>query len=202
MVKLGKDLTYKTLNRIQGVGTWSQPLFVGLYCLAVLLSIPSTLLTIGGGWLFGMTKGAIFSFVGGMLGSIIAFFLSHNFAHSWFAKRLESYPKSKLLMHAIEEEGLKMVFLTRLSPIIPFALSNYLFGLTKISFRDYLVGTLAIIPSTLVNAYIGSLLQNIDKPIKYHPLQLLLLLIGLVSISFLIRFAHKKIESKLKTLKE
>jgi len=56
---------------------------------------------------------------------------------------------------------MKIVLLTRLSPIFPFNLLNYAYGLTKVTFRDYVLGTLGILPGTIMFIYVGSLAKNL-----------------------------------------
>ena len=65
------------------------------------------------------------------------------------------------LDNAIAEEGLKLIFLIRLSPAFPFNLLNYALGLTKVSLKDYIIGTTGIIPGTIMYVYLGSLIGDI-----------------------------------------
>lgn len=57
---------------------------------------------------------------------------------------------------AIERNGVKVMILLRLSPLVPFSGFNFIAGLTKVSLRDYLLGTVGIIPGTLAFVYIGA----------------------------------------------
>ena len=74
---------------------------------------------------------------------------------------MKSYPKF-LALDAIKKEGLKLMFLLRLSPIIPFNVLNYFMGVTGISVKDFLFGGLGMIPGTIVYVYIGTTLGNIS----------------------------------------
>jgi uncharacterized membrane protein YdjX (TVP38/TMEM64 family) len=52
--------------------------------------------------------------------------------------------------------------LYRLSPILPFNLLNYAFGLTQISLKEYILGSFGIIPGTIMYVYIGSLAGDLS----------------------------------------
>jgi uncharacterized membrane protein YdjX (TVP38/TMEM64 family) len=62
------------------------------------------------------------------------------------------------LDQTVADEAWKLVFLLRLSPLIPFNLQNYLFGVTAIPFRQYVAATfVGIIPGAALYTYIGTL---------------------------------------------
>ena len=43
-------------------------------------------------------------------------------------------PKWRAIDKSIAREGFKVVLLLRLSPLLPFALSNYIYGVTSVDF--------------------------------------------------------------------
>ncbi|MEO6865912.1 MAG: VTT domain-containing protein, partial [Gemmatimonadaceae bacterium] len=57
--------------------------------------------------------------------------------------------------------GIKLVALLRLSPVLPYTVLNYALGVTRISTRDYIVGTMFILPGTLVYTYYGTVVANL-----------------------------------------
>lgn len=70
---------------------------------------------------------------------------------------LAENPKFRALDTAIAKEGFKVILLLRLSPIFPFALSNYLYGVTSVDFFEYMMGTLiGFFPGTLAYVYGGT----------------------------------------------
>lgn len=70
---------------------------------------------------------------------------------------LDENPKFRALDTAIAKEGFKVILLLRLSPIFPFALSNYLYGVTSVDFLEYMMGTLiGFFPGTLAYVYGGT----------------------------------------------
>jgi uncharacterized membrane protein YdjX (TVP38/TMEM64 family) len=135
--------------------------FIIIYNLATLLFIPGSLLTIQGGYLFGLFLGSIYVLIAAIIGSILAFLIGRYLSRDWVFKQLEKHPRFKVIDQAVAKEGWKIVLLTRLSPIFPFNLLNYAFGVTQVSLKDYILGSLGILPGTIMYVYIGSLAGNI-----------------------------------------
>lgn len=146
-----------TLLWIQNLGATGVIVFVGIYVFATILFIPGTILTLSAGVLFGVVWGSIYVFIGATLGATLAFLIGRYLARDWISKQIESNSKFKVIDEAVAREGLKIVTLTRLSPIFPFNLLNYAFGVTQVSLKDYFLGSVGMIPGTILYVYIGSL---------------------------------------------
>ena len=101
--------------------------------------------------------------VGFVGGSLLAFWLGRNVARDWVSEKISAYPKFAAIDKAVAKEGFKIVFLTRLSPLFPFNLLNYAFGITQVSLKDYVLGSVGMIPGTILYVYIGSLLGSIAQ---------------------------------------
>jgi uncharacterized membrane protein YdjX (TVP38/TMEM64 family) len=102
--------------------------------------------------------------VAATLGATVAFLIGRYFARQWVAARLVNYPKFKAVDEAVSQEGWKIVALTRLSPVFPFNLLNYGFGLTKVGVRDYVLATWAgTLPGTILYVYLGSLARDLTR---------------------------------------
>ena len=69
---------------------------------------------------------------------------------------------TKALDHAIKNEGLKVVTLLRLCPLVPFTYFNYVMGITAVSFFDYAIGGLGMIPGTIVYVFVGTTIGSIQ----------------------------------------
>ncbi len=135
---------------------WIAPfVFVLAYIVITVAFLPASVVTLGAGATFGPVLGPIYVFIGAMLGATAAFLIGRFVARDWIAKKVEDKPFFKALDNAIAEEGLKLIFLIRLSPAFPFNLLNYALGLTKVSFKDYVIGTTGIIPGTIMYVYLG-----------------------------------------------
>lgn len=145
------------LQWVKDLGTVGAIAFVGIYILATVLLLPGSVITLGGGALYGVVAGSIYVFAGATLGATLAFLIGRYLARDWVANRLTGNAKFQAIDRAIAHEGLKIVILTRLSPIFPFNLLNYALGLTDVSLKDYLLGFIGMIPGTVMYVYFGSL---------------------------------------------
>jgi uncharacterized membrane protein YdjX (TVP38/TMEM64 family) len=68
---------------------------------------------------------------------------------------------SQTRSEAVAIDGFKIVLLTRLSPIFPFNILNYVFGVTRVALKDYILGSIGMIPATIMYVYLGSLIGDI-----------------------------------------
>jgi len=146
---------------IDGLGAIAPIVFIAAYIGITVAFLPASIVTLGAGFVFGVVKGSILVFIGAMLGASAAFLIGRFVARDWIAKKVEGSQFFNSLDNAIAEEGLKLIFLIRLSPAFPFNLLNYALGLTKVSFKDYVIGTTGIIPGTIMYVYLGSLVSDV-----------------------------------------
>lgn len=142
---------------VKGLGSIG-PVAVALaYVLSTVLFIPGSALTIGSGTLFGLKTGFLVVLVGANLGALCAFLLARTFLREKVARWAERNPKFHSLDRAIGRQGFKMVFLSRLSPVFPFTLLNYLLGLTAVRTEAYaLANLLGMLPGIFLYVYIGA----------------------------------------------
>ena len=147
----------QALQSIQDLGPLGILAFILLYLIATVAFLPGSILTLGGGVVFGVIFGSIYVFIGAVLGSTLAFLIGRYLARDWVADKIARNPKFAAIDEAVGQEGFKIVFLTRLSPVFPFNLLNYAYGVTNVSLKDYVLGGLGMIPGTIMYVYIGSL---------------------------------------------
>jgi len=142
---------------------WGIVTFVFFYIISVLLILPASWLSLLAGFLYGPYFGSIVVFLSAFIGASISFFL----AKEYFVKKIETiisrFPKTKLLEKIINKGGLKLIILTRLSPLFPFSILNYFYGLNKVSYKDFSIGLLFILPGTYLYCALGSLSNNLDE---------------------------------------
>jgi uncharacterized membrane protein YdjX (TVP38/TMEM64 family) len=178
------ELFAAMLDRIRGLGALAPVLFIMLYIVGAVLFVPGSILTIGAGVLFGVLRGSILVSIGATIGAIAAFLIGRYFARDWVRGQLEGNPKFAAIDKAVGREGWKIVLLTRLSPVFPFNLLNYGFGLTAVTLRDYALATwIGITPGTVLYVYIGSIGGNLATAGQSHrtPAQWALNLVGLAA---------------------
>jgi uncharacterized membrane protein YdjX (TVP38/TMEM64 family) len=162
------NLADRISDLIQGACNWvkhfggSAPLvFMALFNLGTLLFVPGSVLTLKGGVLFGMVWGSIYVLLAAIVGATLTFWLGRYCCRDWVYRKIQAHPRFQLIDAAIADEGWKIVLLTRLSPVFPFNLTNYAFGMTQISLKDYILGSLGILPGTVMYTYLGTIVGEL-----------------------------------------
>jgi uncharacterized membrane protein YdjX (TVP38/TMEM64 family) len=140
---------------IRALGPVAPALFVLTYAVAVVALIPASLLTIAGGAVFGLLPGVIYALIGATLGSTAAFLVGRHGAPRFVARRLAAMPRYVAIERAVSANGLRIVLLLRLSPVVPFNFLNYALGMTTISAVDFVLASIGMVPGTIVYAYGG-----------------------------------------------
>lgn len=158
-----QTLLRNALQWIDSLGTVGALAFISLYIIATVAFLPGSILTLGAGVIFGVVWGSLYVFIGATLGATAAFLVGRYLARSWIAGKIADNKKFAAIDQAVGKEGLKIVLLTRLSPIFPFNLLNYAFGITGVSLKDYFIGSVGMIPGTIMYVYIGSLAGNLAR---------------------------------------
>jgi len=159
-----QDLLRSALDWVGRLGPWGPLIFIVIYILACVLFLPGSILTLGGGVLFGVIKGSIIVSISATLGATCAFLVGRYLARDWVAKKIQPNEKFQAIDEAVAREGWKIVGLTRLSPVFPFNLLNYAYGLTRVSVRAYFFASwIGMMPGTIMYVYIGSLAGEVAK---------------------------------------
>jgi uncharacterized membrane protein YdjX (TVP38/TMEM64 family) len=138
------------------LGPWGIALFAAVYALAAILFVPGSALTIGAGVIYGVGWGFVAVSAGSTLGAAGAFLVARYLARDRVERWARANPRFAAVDEAVGREGWKIVLLTRLSPIFPFNVLNYLFGLTRVPFAAYLLASwIGMMPGTLLYVYLG-----------------------------------------------
>ncbi len=201
-----QELFRRSLEGVASLGAWGPILYIAIYILGCLIFFPGSILTLSGAALFGFIKGAILVSISATLGATCAFLVGRHLARDWVAKKIQANEKFKAIDEAVAREGWKIVVLTRLSPVFPFNLQNYAYGLTQISLRDYFFATwFGMLPGTILYVYIGSLAGEVAQVgaggKARTPAEWALLIVGLmatVAVTFYItRIARAALKKKV-----
>jgi uncharacterized membrane protein YdjX (TVP38/TMEM64 family) len=158
-----QDLLRSALKWVESLGYIGGLVFMLIYIVSTVAFIPGSVLTLGAGVLFGVVLGSIYVFVGATLGAIAAFLVGRYLARNWVSKKIEGNQEFAAIDRALAHAGFKIVLLTRLSPIFPFNLLNYAFGVTGVTFKDYALASVGMFPGTVMYVYIGSLAGDIAR---------------------------------------
>ena len=156
-----QELLRNALQWVNDLGAIAPIAFILIYIVATVAFLPGSILTLGAGVVFGIVQGSIYVFVGATIGATLAFLVGRYLARGWVSKKIAGNQKFKAIDRAVGNEGLKIVLLTRLSPIFPFNLLNYGLGVTGVSLKDYVLASVGMIPGTIMYVYIGSLAGSI-----------------------------------------
>lgn len=142
------------IDWIDDLGWLAPVLFLIIYCMATLLLLPTMVLTLAGGAIFGPILGTILNLIGATFGAAFSFLITRHLIYDWFSskrgKRLDK------LIDGVDQRGWMFVAFLRLFPIIPFNLVNYGLGITGIKFRLYIITTfIFLIPAEIIYTYCG-----------------------------------------------
>jgi uncharacterized membrane protein YdjX (TVP38/TMEM64 family) len=169
------------LDWIERLGVWGPVLYILLYVVFTVCLVPGSPMSIGAGAAFGVGLGTVLGSVAATMGATAAFLVSRYCARGWVERRIRNKPMYGAIDEAVARDGRKIVLLTRLSPVFPFTLLNYAFGLTHVSLRDYVLASwVGMLPATLMYAYFGSLTRATTVVHERSPAEWILYLLGLL----------------------
>ncbi|MEM7062775.1 MAG: TVP38/TMEM64 family protein [Cyanobacteria bacterium P01_B01_bin.77] len=164
---------------LEQAGIWGPIIYIVIYTVATVLVLPSTVLNLAGGALFGPWLGSLWTTIGALVAAIVAFGFTRTVGRELVEKRLAGYWQT--LDAEIRHGGLFYMFSIRLLPVIPYGLVNFAAGLTSISWKDYVLGTaLGTLPGVLPFVLLGSSGLTLSQTGDLLPLVIALTLIGLL----------------------
>lgn len=140
---------------VNTLGAWAPAAFVAAYMTAAVFMLPAFLLTMAAGAVFGIAKGSALVLLGATLGGICAFLLGRTILRSWVAKQVAKNATLTVVDRVIGQEGLRLMFLIRLSGAVPYVLTNYALGVTTVRLRDFAIAMIGMTPTTLAYTAFG-----------------------------------------------
>lgn len=146
---------------VEGLGPLGPIVFILGYIVAVVAFIPGSLLTLAAGAIFGLAEGTLYVFVAATMGAALAFLIARHGARAAIERRINGDERFAAIDRAVGAEGLKIVFLLRLSPVFPFNLLNYSLGLTRVRFVDYFMASVGMLPGSLLYVYTGKVAGDV-----------------------------------------
>jgi len=130
------------------------------YFLLELVAVPAIPLTLGSGYLFGVFEGTVVVSIASTLAATAAFLISRYGLRAQISRMANQFPRFVAMDSAIGKEGFKFVFLLRLSPLLPFSISNYLYGLTSVRLDSFVLGSwLGMLPGSIAYVSAGAALN-------------------------------------------
>lgn len=141
-------------NYIKSLGAYGYFMFIGLYMISAVFSLPAMVMTISAGVVFGPILGGILSLIGATLGAIAAFFSARYFFRAYLVRKFGTSPLFIKIEKGVEKNGIDFLILTRLLPVFPYNIQNYAYGLTSMSGFSYgIISFITMAPGTFLYAY-------------------------------------------------
>jgi uncharacterized membrane protein YdjX (TVP38/TMEM64 family) len=145
------------------LGAWGPVLFIVAYVVASVMLAPAFLLTFAAGAVFGLWRGTLLVYVAAALGSSAVFAIASPLADSRFLKWLRKDPRVAAVRNAVVGEGAWVMFLLRLSPVVPFVFLNYALALSGVRYRDFMAASVGMLPAIVMYVYYGKVAGDVAK---------------------------------------
>jgi uncharacterized membrane protein YdjX (TVP38/TMEM64 family) len=170
---------------ITSASPWAPIAHIVLFAIGTVAFFPGVIFSLAGGVVFGPVWGSVWNVLGATLGATLAFLAARYMLGDWVERRAGGL--AKRLIEGVNAEGWRFVALVRLVPLLPFNLSNYALGLTRIPLGQYVLASfVCMIPGTVAYTWLGhagrGALSGEASPVRYGLLALgLLAAIALLS---------------------
>jgi uncharacterized membrane protein YdjX (TVP38/TMEM64 family) len=183
---------------IPSIGAWGPVTFLFAYVVAVVALVPASALTLAAGLTFGFWAFPLV-LLAATIGAAAAFLISRHIISGRMRRLLEDLPRAKAIYHAVGSGGWKMVWLLRLSPVMPFSVMNYVLGATELGFWPYICATLVgIMPALALYVYLGALGKATIDGAAGGTLRWLLLVMGLIATGAAILYVARRARAELR----
>jgi uncharacterized membrane protein YdjX (TVP38/TMEM64 family) len=184
---------------VRGKGALGYVIFGLVYIGASLIpGGPAAIMTLAAGAVYGLVTGTILVSISSVTAAALAFLLARGAFRARVQKIAQANPTFGSLSRAIGKEGGKIVALVRLSPVFPFTIVNYLFGLTPLRFATYFFASwIAMLPGTLAYVYFGSAIGDVtgSATTLQKAIKITLAVAAVMATIFIARIAAKAIRN-------
>ena len=157
------DVIERVVLALADVGPWAPALFILAYILASVTLAPAFLLTFAAGAVFGLLRGTLLVYVGAVLGSSAVFAIAAPLARSRLLRWMDRDARVAAVRAAVVGQGTWVMFLLRLSPVVPFVLLNYALALSGVRYRDFLAASVGMLPAIVMYVYYGKVAGDVAK---------------------------------------
>jgi len=147
-------LTVENIDRLgewfSSLGIWAPVVFILLWIAACVFFLPGLPISIAGGLIFGAVWGTVWTTIGANIGAAAAFLIGRYVARGMVARQIESNASLRRIDEGVKRQGWRMLMITRLVPLFPFNIQNYVYGLTDIKFSTYVaISLVCMLPGTI-----------------------------------------------------
>lgn len=166
-----------------GLGAWAPIAFILMWIASAVFFLPGLPLTIAGGLVFGSVWGTIWTTVGANLGAVAAFVVGRFLARGMVERRMASSERLQHIDAGVRRHGWRMLLITRLVPVFPFNIQNYVYGLTDIRLSTFVLVSLpAMLPATIAYTFAAGSLRTGDLGTTFWFLGIAALLFVVLSL--------------------
>ncbi len=151
------------IARVAHLGPWGAVLFVGAYIAAALTLAPAFLLTFAAGAIYGLWRGTLLVYVAAVLGSCAVFGLASPLTRTRLLQWMDRDTRVAAVRAALVGDAVWVMFLLRLSPLVPYVLLNYALAVSGVRFRDFLIASIGMLPAIVMYVYYGKIVGDVAK---------------------------------------
>jgi uncharacterized membrane protein YdjX (TVP38/TMEM64 family) len=191
--------------RVAHMGPWGVVLFTAAYVAAAVTLAPAFVLTFAAGAIFGLWRGTLIVFFAALLGAIAVYGLAAPLAHGRIMRRFERDARVAAIRRAVVSDALWVMFLLRLSPLVPYVLLNYALALSGVRFKDFVLASVGMLPAIVMYAYYGKIVGDVAKlaagvspprGVEYWTLVGIGLVATIIATSMITRAARRAMEQQ------
>jgi uncharacterized membrane protein YdjX (TVP38/TMEM64 family) len=146
---------------VQSLGAAGPVAFIVAYGIAAVLVLPCVLLTLAAGALWGVGRGVVYVMTGAVLGAALAFLAARYLVRRFVQAYVDRHSRLAAIDRAVEAEGFRLMFLLRLSPIVPYTLLNYVLGVSRVRFGDFIGALAGMLPAVVMYVYAGKVIGDV-----------------------------------------
>ena len=189
--------------KLSQLGAWGPVLFILLYVAAAVTLAPAFFLTVAAGAMFGVWRGSLIVFIGASLGASAVYVLGVPMSRSRLMARLTRDRRVAAVRDAVRGEGAWVMFLLRLSPLVPFNVLNYALALSGVRYSDFAIALIGMIPAIIMYTYYGRVVGDVaalaagvapPRGPEYYALLVVGLIAIIVSTTMITRAARRAVE--------
>ena len=197
------DWVAPLIRQIAELGRWAPLLFIAVYVVASVLLAPAFLLTFSAGAIFGLWRGTFYVYIGAVLGSSAVNALAAPLARSRLLRWVDRDPRVAAARQAVVDRSAWIMFLLRLSPLVPYNFLNYALALSGVRYRDFLLASVGMIPAIVMYVYYGKVVGDVavvaagvapPRGSEYYALLIVGLLTTIAATTLITRAARRAVE--------
>lgn len=153
-----REWTTALAERARATGATGVALFFVAYVVSTVALLPGSILTLAAGFAYGPLWGLALASPASVIGATCAFLLGRTLLRDWAERKVGASARVRAIDAAVAREGFKVVFLLRLSPLVPFNVLNYALSVSRVPLGTYVAASfLGMLPATALYVYLGSL---------------------------------------------